>query len=350
MKDNRCLRDILGFNDIWVMVFGIPVIGFLVPLLFFGDDLSDGFSNYVPHWTLSTLYTLGYWVVTRGIIIWKRRRFPAQADTAKRIVVSILVFIPFYLVFHNLMQGTHAYFQDATNPEVSDWQYHAASLLMIIMVAAIYESVYLYSRWKLSLIEQEKLKREYIQSQLEGLKNQVNPHFLFNSLNTLIYLIPEDPQRAVAFVQKLAKVYRYVLDIQDNQLIPLESELTFLESFIYLLKERFGDSLQVEISIPDERREAGVVPLALQLLVENAIKHNIVSASQPLRLKISIENGKLTVVNNLQKRQSAQPSTQVGLINIRNRYAFFTEEMVDIAETPAVFRVALPLLPAPVGG
>ena len=183
---------------------------------------------------------------------------------------------------------------------------------------------------------------------MEGLKSQVNPHFLFNSLNTLIYIIPENTDRAIQFVQKLSKVYRYILEIRDKKLIPLEEELDFLHSYIFLLKERFGDNLEVNLSIPSDILVQQVVPLSLQILFENAIKHNIISDKHPLKIEVFFKDEKLVVQNNLQLKKQAMPSTKVGLQNIKNRYAFFTDEKVDINDDGPYFKVTLPLIKMPV--
>ena len=184
-----------------------------------------------------------------------------------------------------------------------------------------------------------------MQSQLEGLKNQVNPHFLFNSLNTLTYLIPENADKSVHFVQQLSKVYRYILELKDKELISLEEELRFLDAYTFLLKERFGENLCVEIDIPDEFLNKNIIPLSLQILCENAIKHNIISSQKPLCLKVFIQNeDKLIVKNNLQKKNQEMNSTRLGLQNIKNRYRFFSEKEVEVIATQEEFVVVLPLI------
>ncbi|MBK6946755.1 MAG: histidine kinase [Haliscomenobacter sp.] len=167
---------------------------------------------------------------------------------------------------------------------------------------------------------------------------------MFNSLNTLIYLIPESPERAVEFVQKLAKVYRYVLEIQDKKLIALSEELSFLKAFTHLLKERFGDGFEVHVQVDEQAYGLQIVPLSLQILVENALKHNVVSVEKPLHIRIEDKNGFLEIRNNLQLREPAGGSTKLGLLNIRNRFAFFSDRQVDIWQNTEEFCVILPLL------
>jgi LytS/YehU family sensor histidine kinase len=195
-----------------------------------------------------------------------------------------------------------------------------------------------------TVAEKAVLERQNLESQLEGLRNQVNPHFLFNSLNTLIYLIPEDSEKAVRFVQQLSKVYRYVLESRDSKLIPLSDELDFLKSYIFLLKERFGDNLEVDIKDLDKKRDTAIVPLTLQMLFENAIKHNVISTGKPLRIEVFAQNGHLVVRNNLQKKNQVMDSTGVGLQNIRDRYRMLTDQDVNVIMSQQYFTVVLPLV------
>jgi len=197
---------------------------------------------------------------------------------------------------------------------------------------------------KKSRLEREVLVKENITSQLEGLRNQVNPHFLFNSLNTLASVIPNDPDKAVRFVTKLSKVYRYILDLKDEKLIPIKKELDFLQSYTFLLKERFGENISFDIDVGEENFEKLVMPLSLQLTFENAIKHNIITKSKPLKIEVYLENDNLVVKNTLQRKSTVESSTKMGLQNIKNRYSFFTDKEVSVMTTRSHFIVTLPLL------
>ncbi len=189
------------------------------------------------------------------------------------------------------------------------------------------------------------LQEENIISQFETLKSQVNPHFLFNSLNVLSSLIYIDQDRAAKFVRQLSKVYRYVLDHKDVDTITLAEELPFIESYIYLLKTRFDQNLKVELDIPQSVRHRKVAPMVLQLLVENAIKHNVISKSKPLKVVLSVsEEGFLTVRNNLQLKSSTERSSQIGLANIRKRYDYLSGKKIEIENDHDYFTVKIPLL------
>lgn len=189
------------------------------------------------------------------------------------------------------------------------------------------------------------LQKENLQSQFEVLKQQVNPHFLFNSLNVLTSLIKLEPDLAERFSEQLSKVYRYVLENKDNELVDLNTELNFLDAYIFLLNIRFVDKLRVNIDIPESRRSDLIIPLAMQLLIENAIKHNIMSKSEPLTIDIFIDSDNfLNIVNNLQERPSQLVSTGVGLKNIQNRYLLLNNTEPVFEKTGTHFTAKVPLV------
>ena len=190
-----------------------------------------------------------------------------------------------------------------------------------------------------------KLQKENLQSQFDVLKQQVNPHFLFNSLNVLTSLIKIEPDLAEKFSEQLSKVYRYVLENKDNELVDLHTELIFLDAYIFLLNIRFVNKLIVNINIPESKRSQQIIPLALQLLIENAIKHNMMSKSNPLYINIFIDNaGFLNIVNNLQERPSQIISTGVGLKNIQNRYRLLNNTKPSFEKTETQFIAKVPLV------
>lgn len=341
-------RQYLGFNDTWWMIIGIPVLGFAIPLLFFGERLDNGLVGYMPKWGVATLHTFSFWISMRLIIVSLRKVYPGQKDIGKRLLYSsILILFAFFALERGLEFVNAICFPAGAHEIPSAFEIRVASLMIIALVVSIYESIYLNAQWKASLIEKEMLKRENIESQLEGLRSQVNPHFLFNSLNTLAYLIPQDANRAVKFVQQLSKVYRYILEIRDQKLISVREELNFLDAYLFLLKERFGDNLEVNISVPKEVYEKNIIPLSMQILFENAIKHNIISSSKPLKIEVFLQEEKIMVSNNLQKKKQSMPSTEVGLQNIRNRYSFFTKQQVEVKGDEHTFLVGLPLIHSP---
>jgi LytS/YehU family sensor histidine kinase len=190
----------------------------------------------------------------------------------------------------------------------------------------------------------ERLKKETLASQLESLKNQVNPHFLFNSLNVLTELIQQNQHRAIKFVEELSDVYRYVLESRSKTIIELGSELKFLEAFIYLLKIRFENKISVNINLKDFTYKKMIPPLSLQLLIENAIKHNIISNENPLVIEVYSTDDYLIVKNKIQLKSGIMKASGIGLKNIESRYGFLTDKKVTVQKEDDLFIVNIPLL------
>ncbi|MBE2289061.1 MAG: histidine kinase [Chitinophagaceae bacterium] len=218
------------------------------------------------------------------------------------------------------------------------------SALFSMIVGLIVSGKHFVVSLQRSTVENERMKQEMIRSKYETLKNQVNPHFLFNALNTLPGLIKENPDNAVAFVEQMARVMRYSLQHQDEQTVQLSTELQVAESYLFLQKQRFDDKLIVEVNVSAAGQKRSIVTHALLLVVENAIKHNEISKKHPLKISISDDTDTLIVTNNYNPRPAADTSTGLGLNNIRNRYALITGQEVPVMQTDEEFRVALPLL------
>ena len=341
------VKNSLGFDDRWLMLPGIPLIAFIINVIMFPAEFSDDPPGFFYHcFTVGIFYTALYWVIFRYLTAYFINKFPKPSEIWKRLSLQISLMILGYFLIKALMDVLieNYIFPHYHEMEPGFLAQVTSSFLCIFMIWAIYESIIFYAKLQKSIREKEQLQKENIQSQLEGLKNQVNPHFLFNSLNTLTYLIPEDSDKAVNFVQQLSKVYRYILEIKDKKIITIGEELEFLKSYVFLLKERFGENLQIQIHVPTEFLKKKIVPLSLQILFENAIKHNIISTQRPLMISVSVEKEKLIVKNNLQKKNQVASSTRMGLQNIKNRYNFFTEKEVDVIVTQNSFLVALPMV------
>lgn len=339
------VKQAIGIDDRLLMWIGIPVLSFFIPLLLFNGTLENGLLRYLPKWGISFMYTVAYWVVSRQIFIYFRRRYTVANQTTIRLIYTgIALLVGFTLVNVVLWKICQPILAMVPEQNAKDTDMIAGSLLIVALVGTIYESIYLYQNWRRTLLETEQLRREQVESQLEGLKNQVNPHFLFNSLNTLTYLIPEDHEKAVQFVQKLSRVYRYILEMKDKKLVTLAEELKFLHAYVFLVKERFGENLQVELDVPEPAKSMQVVPLSLQILFENAIKHNVIAQGKPLNVAVRVEGGNLVVVNKLQPKAQVMPGTGTGLANVKNRYRYFTNDPVSISADDGVFEVRLPML------
>lgn len=218
------------------------------------------------------------------------------------------------------------------------------SLIIAAIVLAIFYGFYYYRYRQETKVKEQKIIAGTASAKFDALKNQLDPHFLFNSLNVLTSLIEEDPKQAQKFTTSLSKVYRYVLEQKNKDLISVNEELQFAKTYVQLLKMRFEDSIVFEIPNESQDPEAKIVPLSLQLLLENAVKHNIVTSEQPLHIKVFEQHGSLVVENNFQEKQVVKKSSGVGLQNIKQRYAILTDKQVAIEKNSINFSVRLPML------
>jgi LytS/YehU family sensor histidine kinase len=205
-------------------------------------------------------------------------------------------------------------------------------------------AVLFFKNWKTAAIQQEELKRAHLALQYQSLKDQVRPHFLFNSLSSLATLINTDTVKATEFVHKLADVYRYVLEQRESELVPLKDDLKFMEDYIFLQKIRFGDNLHIENNLELDLNRL-VIPLSLQMLVDNAIKHNEISKDHPLAIEIkSTGNGHVIVKNNLQRKRISEPSLGTGLENLRRQLSYFSDDPLLVREEADAFIVRMPTI------
>lgn len=223
-------------------------------------------------------------------------------------------------------------------------QFYFIALIITLIVSLFFHAIHFYRMLQEKRVTEQKIIAGTASAKFESLKNQIDPHFLFNSLNVLSSLIEESPENAQKFTTSLSKIYRYVLEQKDKELVNLEEELNFAVTYMNLLKMRFEDSISYSIPGVLENPEAKVVPLSLQLLLENTVKHNVVSDSKPLMIKIYEENNSLVIENNLQKKEVIQSRRGVGLRNIIDRYSIVTSREVTIEENANFFRVKIPLL------
>jgi len=204
---------------------------------------------------------------------------------------------------------------------------------------------YFFSAYRKKWAEAEELRRISNQAELQMIKSQINPHFLFNNLNVLSNMVMKDNPGANKFIEEFSKVYRYILSNHDKELVELKAELEFIKPYVFLLQQRFAQGLKIDISVPPRYNNSYIIPVALQMLIENAIKHNIVSRGKPLHIELTANgNDTLVVRNNLQPRNAGEISTQIGLKNIAKRYELICGKSVIINHSKDFFEVELPLL------
>ncbi|MCG2617283.1 histidine kinase [Terrimonas sp. NA20] len=302
--------------------------------------------NFATASLLTLVFMFGIWVVQGMIGNKMLQLYPSHRQALKRVVVftSInLTLVAMLITFLCWLYGNfHLLGFEFT---FTSWlRCLIASAIITIVNQAIYETESSFRRIRVSQLEAEQLKKEQLQTQFDSLKEQVNPHFLFNSLNSLSSLIATDPEKAEEFVEEMSRVYRYLLRSNEEQLTTLQREIEFVSSYNLLLKTRFGEGFRPEVSVAEPFRDCLLPPMTLQLLIENAVKHNIVDPDMPLTVRVFTEEGKLIVSNNLQKKNKTVISNKVGLSNIIAKYRLLNYPDIEVSETADEFRVVLPLI------
>lgn len=339
------MENVLYIDDRKARLIGIPLLAIIIAFVkhseaFFAVDTKDMFV-----WISSSfLNTFSIWQGCSYLFVVFRKRFPRYNQTAKRIIYQSIACLLFALVATILIDYVYCYLILGKEKPMLLFGFRM-SIIPTIIVTLIYESVYFFQAWKENVKKTESLARENVQSQLETLKNQLDPHFLFNSLNTLASLIDDENKPAQEYLDRLSDVYRYVLVNKDKNTVTLEEEMQFLDAYIYLNKTRFRENLQVEKQISAQTYYQQIAPLSLQMLIENAIKHNVISKDKPLKITISEDKeGYLQVENNIQEKKTFEKSTKVGLQNIINRYQLLSDKQVEIIKSADFFKVKIPLL------
>ncbi|MDJ1468315.1 sensor histidine kinase [Xanthocytophaga flava] len=358
-------------NDKWLRIAGVLLVFILNAVIEV---------NYIEEWNLITvlrvLILLGSiilsWQVSRFLIIYFRRKYSLGKHLLQRILFTVLsgtvsvaliswvAGISKYIVKYGTLKGffespgqtTHIGLNHKTlslNIYKIDFLLGTFSFILLFIVYELWFFIQQASgdtkRLYLAEQENEELKKISLHNQLEALKSRVNPHFLFNSLNSLSTLIEEDPQQAEHFLNELSQVYRYLLRANDHDLTTLSSELDFIRSYYHLLKIRHGNGLDLIINIHEDYTCYQIPPLTLQLLVENAVKHNVILHDKRLIIQLeTTKHAQLIVKNNLQRKQTRVLSNQVGLSTIITKYRMLDQPEPLVVDNGQEFSVTLPLL------
>jgi len=294
------------------------------------------------------LYTVSLHMANMGVFAVMDRLFGAVTMSIKRLVAGFIssfivsLLVVFLLrVFEDIVMEGKSVVQFFQEEEISN--YYFAIIITMTITFSLHLFTF-YKKYQENRVKQQKIIAGTASAKFETLKNQIDPHFLFNSLNVLSSLIEENPDSAQRFTTSLSKVYRYVLEQKDKELISVQEELAFAKTYMNLLKMRFENSLFYELPEAISNPEARVVPLSLQLLLENTVKHNVVSEQKPLHIRIFEQDGYLIVQNDYQKKEVLQDRKGVGLQNIISRYAIITTRQVRIEQSDKFFTVKLPIL------
>jgi sensor histidine kinase YesM len=334
-------------NDIGFRIILIPFFGIAIPII---SGMVNGQNFSTWQIKFSFLYTIfiafAVWEGNRYLLFSMRSYFDWYKKPVRKIIV-LLFGISFYTVPVSILLLTgwyHIFLNSGVNwPAV----FTASLIIMIcvIFITHVYETVFLVKESESEMLRAEQLERARAEAALEALKNQIDPHFIFNSLNTLSYLIEQKPAKAKLFNDTLAGVYRYILQNKARELVLLQEEINFLKDYFSLLKIRFEQALQLHITIDETLFDRYlIVPISLQLLMENAIKHNEFSDTSPLVMELSFNNDVLIFSNEVRKKILRKSSSKIGLQNLDERYKLTTGKKISINETANKFNVSLPVL------
>jgi sensor histidine kinase YesM len=324
-------------------VLGLSVIS----AIFFsqGKALSD-WNVFLIGTFWSSLVWFTQWYGNGFIIYLLDKKWPWLEFPVWRLIVGFFSIVAYSLLAILLVNISFYYVIYGELPEqIMAWVSYNGRIAVTIslVISTIMTSIGFFRAWKRTSIMEEQLKVEMLDYRYKTLLNQVNPHFLFNSLNVLISLVHEDPNLAEKFIRQLSLIYRYTLENRERDLVSLKEEKAFIDSYVFLLKIRFEDALDVQIDIPeDEDRYA--LPMASQIIIENAIKHNNVSVKRPLILRIYCQDGRLVIRNSKQVQELKEESTGFGLDNIRKRLSFLSDETLEIEDDGTDYIAKLPLL------
>jgi len=334
-------------NDKWLRIIGYPIVIFLSAWAYHGEALWEGGWATLHSLATSGLFTAVIWEGNRWIFKQMLRHLPGYLNTARRIFSEVLLWMVYSTLVQVLLELILFYWLDLHPegaPPVDWWSCVLTSLLTLIPMALIYEATYFFSEWKKNLQRSEALARRQVEAQLDALKKQLDPHFLFNSLNTLAFLIDLENEPAQEYLARLSDVYRYVLDTRHRTTVSLADELAFLDDYLYLNQVRYRQGLEVVKDLSPESQQRQIPALSLQLLVENAIKHNEISQERPLSIHIASEEEAITVSNNKQPKSALAKSTQVGLKNLEEQYRLLILPPLEVVDEPGRFTVRLPFV------
>ena len=327
-------------------IITFPIFTLVINLIYFGGNYYSSISNFLIFTGGAIFFFVPFSIFAKTLGMYCFAKWPGELNLKKRLTANIFIktIISFFLLYAAVRiadrVSLHPY-----NPERFLWVFLAQSILNIFMTFMA-EGFAQFGEWEKNYAEAEKLKNVYKVSQLNGLKSQVNPHFLFNSLNSLSSLIQEDEEKAEIFLDEMSKVYRYMLRTDEEQLVTLETELQFAASYMHLLKTRYGEGLRLDIAINEQDKEKLLPPLTLQVIIENAIMQNIIRKSTPLIIQINATGyGGLKIQNNIQvKAVTDTLDLEAGLDNLLKRYELMNQP-ISVDDSSKQYRVIeLPLI------
>jgi two-component system, LytTR family, sensor kinase len=345
---NMVLRLQLKTYKAWqnlIILIAMFVLALVVTTQFF-NNFRDSFKDFMIAYSWAFTICITQWLGNSYISSLLEKKYSWKDHLVKRTIYGSLAIIGYSVFAYLVVQFVMFFIVTGSLPEnLISWSLRSSYIAVLVSfgISLIFSSVGFFRNWKESLLEAERFKAEMLQYKYESLQNQINPHFLFNSFNVLSDLVYEDQHKAVDFIKQLSQLFRYVLDSRDRELVSVKEELEFLETYSFLLHTRFEKKLTIRQEFEPREGEM-IVPMTLQLLMENCVKHNEISASQPLTVQISRNGEYLKVENNLQPKSRGADSKKTGLSNIRQQFRYFTDKEIVITETDRSFSVEVPFI------
>ena len=341
------VQHILGFNDSGLYFFGCIISTIITMAILYMDlFLSGPFNRFIGLWIGVFCYIVLHWYLMRIFYLCLVKRFPGYDNRLKRIIrIPLVLLIYFFLTFIlDFLLDSIPGIEDPLRQKPLLVKELVTGVFMITVSIGIYEALHLSAELRNTKIKQTKLEKEHLSFQLANLRNQISPHFLFNCFNTLLYLIDEDKEKGKEFVHKLSYIYKSILESSSKDLVTVEEELRFIGAYIDLLKERFGTNLNVKLHIGSAEKKKKIIPLAIQVGVENAVKHNTISKKTPLSIDIGGQDGYIAIINTLQPKPAKAFGHGLGIKNIIDRYKMITDKEVIVEKEELAFVLKLPLL------
>jgi sensor histidine kinase YesM len=341
----KFFRKLIHPLTIWQFLLANLLLSVIIAFFFMRGTYNDPVRILIGlTWSYSICFT--QWTGPLLINHFLDKRYQWLTAPVKRTIIEIISMLGWSVSAFVLVQFIMYYLVLGIRPSDAISSISGSILitfLISLFISLTFTAVGFFKAWRRSVVRESELNAQMMSYKYESLRNQINPHFLFNSFNVLSDLVYADQAQAVKFIRQMSDLFRYILDNRDKELVSIREELNFLNAYLYLLKTRFDDKITISVNL-DPAPGQYIVPMTLQLLVENAVKHNEVSARNPLNISISQNGGYIEVKNELRKKEIGDDSTKTGLKNISQQFGFFTDKKLEFSEQSGNFVVKVPII------
>ncbi len=326
-----------------ILIWLVPLVGVFISMIFWFGDNSVGLSEGYRHLIYGAIVTSGIWGGCMVIVSFLWNKYPWEHFPLKHLLIEVVLITIYTLFFSYGLYYISSQIGFIPCIEGNMVDEVITTLLITYFITTLHESVFFYRQWKYNFSKSVQLENKHLMARFESLKTQMNPHYVFNSLNNLVSIVDDNPL-AVEYINQMSSFLRYMLKSREEELVSLDEELHMLEKYIYLHKIRFGDIFTVHMDISDQFKKYKLPPLTLQMLLENCIKHNVIAKNKPLTIHIKTHADYITIENN-KNPKNHNDSTGQGLVNIQERYKYFTQQEIKVVDTGDYFKITTPLIP-----